>query len=647
MPGSRTTRDGGEVTQLVPTGATARYPGGWSWCRSRGTLELGLVGLLYLTYSLSRLLADDSLRPAAARGLQLHQAERALGMAWERPLNQWFVESRLAGLLGSFWYAAAHYLVTAVVLVWLYRRGAADYSQARRTLVLATVLALCAYLLMPVAPPRLTGGFADVLELHAAQGWWGSDASAPRGFGGLTNQVAAMPSLHAGWALWVALILHRRMRPPWRQLGWAHAAVTALVVVGTGNHWTFDVLAGWAVVLVGETVVRLTSTGGRNRELRTGGPSTVAASHVDSEGGGMTTPTGPTGPTWPPERTPPDPSTFVARSPTDLIAVVPGVLGFHPQDSVVLLTFGPPGGAFHARVDLPVERHEQEAVADALADAVHNNRVRRAAVVLYTDDVEAASSVSELLVERLLDLAVDVITVLRVDDGRWHLVPEDGSAGTAYELETHPFTAQRVFEGQVVHRDREELADSLVGTDDEDAVEVALAATRYADLVAGCEEATGSAPGFLQTEARWLQRCLRAHLADLRRLVPQEAARVLVLVSQVSTRDVAWAEISRETSGAHVDLWRDLVRRSPHTLLPDASALLAFAAWQHGDGALAWCAIDRCVEVDPDHSLAHYVADVLTRAVPPSTWEPIREDELSVFAPEIPPGSGRREDRAS
>ena len=63
-------------------------------------------------------------------------------------------------------------------------------------------------------------------------------------------------------------------------------------------------------------------------------------------------------------------------------------------------------------------------------------------------------------------------------------MPPDGSPGTPYRLDTHPFTAQRVFEGQVVHRDREDLADSLVGTDEEDAVEVALAATRFADLVA-------------------------------------------------------------------------------------------------------------------------------------------------------------------
>ena len=74
------------------------------------------------------------------------------------------------------------------------------------------------------------------------------------------------------------------------------------------------------------------------------------------------------------------------------------------------------------------------------------------------------------------------------------------------------------------------------------------------------------------------------------------------------------------------------MRRAPRDLLPGACSLLAFAAWQHGDGALAWCAIDRCLDVDPDYSMAHCVAQILTGAVPPSVWQPIPEDELPVFA---------------
>jgi hypothetical protein len=323
-------------------------------------------------------------------------------------------------------------------------------------------------------------------------------------------------------------------------------------------------------------------------------------------------------------------STYLARSSTDLVAIVPVVLGFHPRDSVVVLTFGGRDAAFHARVDLPVAVAEQEEVADLLVGAVSANRVQRVAVLLYTDDVEVAHSQARVLLGRLLDRHVEVIEVLRVDDGRWHVVPEDGSPGTAYDLDEHPFTAQGVYDGHVVHRDRAELADTLVGTDDEDAVEVALAATRFADLVSSTRES-----GMLRTEARWLQRFIRAQATGP--VAPVDAGRLLVLASIIETRDVAWAEITRLSSGDHVELWRGLVRRAPRHLLPGASALLAFAAWQHGDGALAWCAIDRCLEVDPDYSMAHCVAQILTGAVPPNVWEPIPEEELPVFADETGP----------
>ncbi len=69
--------------------------------------------------------------------------------------------------------------------------------------------------------------------------------------GQLTNQLAAFPSLHAGWALWVALVVRRNTHNYWlRGLAWLHAAITATVVIGTGNHWILDVAVGWAVVII-------------------------------------------------------------------------------------------------------------------------------------------------------------------------------------------------------------------------------------------------------------------------------------------------------------------------------------------------------------------------------------------------------------
>ena len=127
----------------------------------------------------------------------------------------------------------------------------------------------------------------------------------------------------------------------------------------------------------------------------------------------------------------------------------------------------------------------------------------------------------------------------------------------------------------------------------------------------------------------------RSHLAEVDRLLEvlsREAARLLLLVALVDLRDVAWAEMSRADADRHVDLWRDLLRRCPRDLVPAAASLLAFAAWLDGHGALAWCALDRCLDVDPEYSMAACIGPLLEAAVPPSVWTPLSEADLPVFS---------------
>ncbi len=233
---------------------------------NRGIRELVLLAALYVGYSASRLFADDAFTPAAARALQLLDLERVVWLDIEGLLNGWFVAVPVLGLVASFWYATLHYVVTAAVLVWLYRRGPDVYLPARTALAVATILGLVLYLMVPMAPPRLLDGYVDVLQLHASAGWWGGEASAPRGLGGLTNQLAAFPSLHAGWALWVALVVRRHVQTRWvRGLAWAYAAGTAIVIVGTANHWVLDAVVGWILVAaaweIGSSRGRRVSTG--------------------------------------------------------------------------------------------------------------------------------------------------------------------------------------------------------------------------------------------------------------------------------------------------------------------------------------------------------------------------------------------------
>jgi hypothetical protein len=222
-----------------------------SFLGRRGVREILLIGALYLFYCITRTFADGDLGPAQDRAGDLRTLEEVLHLDWEHSINNWFATHAWAAIPADYWYAAAHYVVTLTVLIWLYRKGAQHYAPARWALVVSCLIALACYLLLPTAPPRMLTGYHDIMSLHSADGWWSTDASAPKGMGQLTNELAAFPSLHAGWALWVALVVRRSTHNSWaRGLAWLHAIITAVVVVGTGNHWILDVVMGWALVIV-------------------------------------------------------------------------------------------------------------------------------------------------------------------------------------------------------------------------------------------------------------------------------------------------------------------------------------------------------------------------------------------------------------
>ena len=218
----------------------------------RAGFEIALIGVLYVGYVVTRTFASTAFAPARGRALDILTFEQSWRIDVESWLNDLFHRTEWLGVVSSYWYATTHYLVTLLVLIWLYRRGAVQYLTARRALVMASLMGLTFYLLMPTAPPRLVGGsYYDILSLHSDIGWWSQNGSAPKGMGNITNELAAFPSLHAGWALWVAIVLIRAGVPRIVQgLGLLYAAIMAVVIIGTGNHWVVDAVVGWLVVLV-------------------------------------------------------------------------------------------------------------------------------------------------------------------------------------------------------------------------------------------------------------------------------------------------------------------------------------------------------------------------------------------------------------
>ncbi len=318
--------------------------------------------------------------------------------------------------------------------------------------------------------------------------------------------------------------------------------------------------------------------------------------------------------------TPTSPVTLRARSPEDLLALVPVVLGFEPTESVVMLTFDA-AHPFHARVDLPADRADAAAVADLLLDPAVRHRVGRVVLLLYSaePDRRVVTDTWRALRRGCRARGLDVVEALRVTPTRYHPLlggePRLRELGVPYDVASHPFRAQAVLDGRVTRRSRADLAADLAA--DPCAVLSLEEAARRCPAWPW-EHDAAAPPSALLAEGEWVEQAVDRHLDAGSVPDDAEAARLLRALTVTAVRDAAWSRLPRPRAREGVRLLTDLVRRAPDDWLPPVAALLAWAAWQSGEGALAWCALDRGDAVDPHYPLARTLAGALARAVPPS-----------------------------
>ncbi|MEW2612314.1 phosphatase PAP2 family protein [Streptomyces sp. NPDC047880] len=217
-------------------------------------LELLLLRVTYAAYSQVRLAATGGSNSAGRaeaekHGMQVYDVERALRVDVERRLNHTVATIDWLRDFLDFYYTSFHFVVPLAVLAVLYWRRPGDYRWARSALGFATLLALVGFWLYPLAPPRLmpTLGFIDTV--HGTQDFSRPDYGT---LTALTNQYAAMPSLHFGWALWCGLVIAVLARRWWvKALGGLHPLLTGVSIVATGNHWVLDAAGGAVVVAAG------------------------------------------------------------------------------------------------------------------------------------------------------------------------------------------------------------------------------------------------------------------------------------------------------------------------------------------------------------------------------------------------------------
>ncbi|MFG2309751.1 bifunctional glycosyltransferase 87/phosphatase PAP2 family protein [Streptomyces sp. NPDC048566] len=217
-------------------------------------LELLLIRVGYSAYQQVRLAATGGTnaggRATAERhGDRILAVERFLGIDIERGVNRTVSTIGFLRDFFDFYYASFHFLVPLAVLAVLYVRRPADYRWARSALGFATLLALVGFWLYPLAPPRLMPGLGVIDTVHGVQDFSKPDYGT---LTALTNQYAAMPSLHFGWSLWCGLVVAVLARRWWvKALGLLHPLFTVSAIVATGNHWVLDAVGGAAVVAAG------------------------------------------------------------------------------------------------------------------------------------------------------------------------------------------------------------------------------------------------------------------------------------------------------------------------------------------------------------------------------------------------------------
>jgi len=326
-------------------------------------------------------------------------------------------------------------------------------------------------------------------------------------------------------------------------------------------------------------------------------------------------------------------------SPADLLAVIPGLLGFDPGRSIVVLGTEPPDSRVRLtlRYDVPdparpgPARPDPAATLAAHAVSVLTAQGVTAAVAAgYGTEAEVAP-VAAALREHAAKAGLALTEVLRVADGRyWSYVCTDPGCcppdGTPFEPGSagHPAARALSADDRPVLSSRAELAASIVATGGKRGAAMHRATRRAHAHVARCAarlDRSGLPISLSRLTAVLGQLAVqdaisRARDGDL--IGADRAAWLTVALREIRVRDDAWARMNFEHRAAHQSLWTHLTRLARPGYVAAPASLLAFVAWQSGDGALANVALDRALADNPRYSMANLLRQALDSGAPPS-----------------------------
>jgi len=322
-----------------------------------------------------------------------------------------------------------------------------------------------------------------------------------------------------------------------------------------------------------------------------------------------------------------------AGSPRQLLAIVPHLVGFVPQASLVVIGTSPPRDRVRVtlRYDLP-DPPEADLAADIAAHAaavLTSQRLAAAMAVGYGSDALVAP-VAYALRDAMATAGIELYDVLRAQAGRyWSYRCADEAccpaAGTPFDPSDDPHSAALAAAGLEVRADRAAVAAQVAplgGITAESMRQATRRAEQHAaQLLKKVRKSgrTGAARQLIAAEGlNAVGTAIATYRAGGKFATDYQVAWLTVALRDLRVRDDAWARMDPAHANAHLRLWTDMTRRAQPGHVAPPAALLAFVAWQSGDGALANVALDRALTDDPGYSMALLLRQVIGAGAPPS-----------------------------
>jgi hypothetical protein len=242
--------------------------------------EILYIAAFYAIYSAIRDLRGTkpvSKFQAFTNATRVIRLERFLGIFQEQAIQSWFLSWHWFLRFWDDYYGSGHFIVTIAALLYLFFRQRQRYALWRNVLAFTTALALVGFAFFPLMPPRLLpDSYHFVDTLKTVGGLW-SFNSGP--MDAVSNQYAAMPSLHIAWSVWCALVFAPAFKHGWaRALVFLYPLATLFCIVVTGNHYFLDAVGGLVCLVAGYGLGRLlTSFHDARAERQSQGASATAS----------------------------------------------------------------------------------------------------------------------------------------------------------------------------------------------------------------------------------------------------------------------------------------------------------------------------------------------------------------------------------